>query len=140
MQNQFNILSIDPGRSKWGLAILNSSRQILANGVYSINEFPQKVLEMATEYEVKCVVLGNRTGSKQAREALLDGGLSHPIELVEEHNSTLEARELYFQRNPPPWYKAWIPRGLLVPSEDYDDCTAMILAYRYFDGKSETGR
>lgn len=54
------------------------------------------------------------------------------VELVDESSSTLEARSLYFEWNPPKGIWRLIPITMQSPSENYDDYTAIVLAKRYW--------
>lgn len=50
---------------------------------------------------------------------------------VEERNSTLEARALYWQEKPPRGWRRVLPLSLQEPPEPVDDFAAVVLARRF---------
>jgi RNase H-fold protein (predicted Holliday junction resolvase) len=80
--------------------------------------------------------MGNQTTSKQWQTKLKDKlKLSIDILLVDEKNSTLEARTRYWQIYPPKGLTRLIPPGLRVPPRPVDDIVAIILIERYLHNK-----
>ena len=128
------VLAIDPGASRWGLAVVSAEGECVAKRVVPSADGPAAVAELLREYSVRAVVLGDRTGASSALASLRGFGLHHQVELVPEHGSTLEARRLYFQCNPPRGIWMLIPRGLLIPPVPIDDYAAWVLALRYLEG------
>ncbi|MGC8834813.1 MAG: pre-16S rRNA-processing nuclease YqgF [Armatimonadota bacterium] len=125
------VLAIDPGASRWGLAVVSADGECAARRVVPSADGPAAVAEFLREYSVRAVVLGDRTGASSALASLRAFGLHHNVELVPEHGSTLEARRLYFQCNPPRGIWKLLPRGLLTPPVPIDDYAAWVLALRY---------
>ncbi len=129
------VLSIDSGTSKCGLAVVSKEEGTLHREVVSINELICHVLALKKEFPIEKVVVGDRTNSKRVAQVLFTAGLldsDDELVFIDEHLSTLEGRERYFQENRPRGLRRLIPRGLLVPREEYDDYAAVILAERYF--------
>ena len=124
------ILSIDPGNSKWGLAIVDHELKVHEQGIFPIDSLYNKVFEFTKSYNIDLIVLGNQTKSEHFFKVLSELGIE--ILLIDEKNSTLDAKDLFFELYPPKGLKKWIPRGLLYPQRDFDDVTAIILAQRYF--------
>jgi len=56
---------------------------------------------------------------------------------VEEAHSTEEARNLYWQENPPQGWRKLMPLGMLVPDVPLDAYAAVILVRRFLEGKDE---
>jgi len=78
-------------------------------------------------------VLGDQTGSKQWKqrlEALTD---APSVILVDERNSSLEARERYWQMFPPKGLSTLIPRGMRPIPRPMDDIVAILLIERYLN-------
>lgn len=125
------ILGIDPGRSKTGLAVVDQTGAILSRAIIETARLESAVKPLLLDWNIERVALGDSTSSKEARarlEAVLRGtGLL--VELVDEKNSTIEARGLYFQTFPP---RGW--RRLLLsfqtPPVPVDDFAAVIVARR----------
>ena len=136
MQNNFNILSIDPGLSKWGWAIVDGDHTVIAKGINPISELIDQVKQLHEKHAFKSIILGNATGSKAYLEKLQSIDATLTIELIDEALSTLEARALYFECNPRKGIWRLIPITMQSPSEDYDDYTAIILAKRYWNQSS----
>ena len=131
MQNNFSILAIDPGSSKWGWAIVDNQSIVIAHGINRFEELDKSVAELHKEYSFKCIILGNLTGSKEYYRCLSSNFSHLTIDFIDESNSTLEARKVYFEFNPPKGLWKLIPLSFQSPSEDYDDYTAIVLARRY---------
>lgn len=136
MQNNFNILSIDPGLSKWGWAIVNCDKIVIDQGINPTSDLINQVIELHEKHAFKSIILGNSTGSKAYLKKLECVDINLSIELIDEALSTLEARALYFECNPPKGIWRLIPITMQSPSEDYDDYTAIILAKRYWNQSS----
>jgi RNase H-fold protein (predicted Holliday junction resolvase) len=122
------ILAIDPGTSKCGIAVADQHGTILRGvvGVDAIGEFARGLM---ARYGPEVIVIGNRTGAREIAQ-LVGNGL--PIEFVDEHRSSEEARRRYWRYNKPTGWRRLLPTSLQVPPEPYDDIVAEILAERFF--------
>lgn len=133
------VIAVDPGREKCGIAIVHSTQGARYQKVIETLALTEKIANLAIAYSVYTVVLGNKTSSRAALEALntiIINGHKLNIVTVDEHLSTDEARKRYWQANPPKGLKRLIPVTLQVPPVPVDDYVAVILAERYFK-KSE---
>jgi RNase H-fold protein (predicted Holliday junction resolvase) len=76
--------------------------------------------------------MGNQTTSKQWKEKL-ESILSTQITvaMVDERNSSVEARDRYWQMYPPKGLTRLIPKSLRVPPRPIDDIVAILLIERY---------
>ena len=54
-----------------------------------------------------------------------------PITMVDERNSSVEARDRYWEMYPPQGLTRLIPQGLRVPPRPIDDIVAILLIERY---------
>ncbi len=134
MQNNFSILAIDPGSSKWGWAVVNHQSVVIAHGINRFEELNVRVTQLHEEYAFKSIILGDLTGSQEYYRNLIANCPHLTIDFIDESNSTLEARTVYFEFNPPKGLRKLIPLSFQSPSEDYDDYTAIVLARRYLKG------
>jgi len=76
------------------------------------------------------VIVGSGTTSKQVVHELRDRLPSIGILVVDEHNTSLQARERYWEHNPRRGLRRLLPATLQTPSEAVDDFVALILAER----------
>ncbi len=124
------ILAIDPGREKCGLAVVDGN-SVLMKMVINRQEIVSQVKAVLPSQGP--VVIGDRTGSKEFVSELL---LSMPhihdrVVLIDEHRSSVEARERYWRFYPPTGWRRLIPVSMQVPPEPIDDLVAVILAERH---------
>ncbi|MDR7529500.1 MAG: resolvase [Armatimonadota bacterium] len=124
------VLAIDPGREKCGLAVVRPGR-VLHREVVARDRLAWRVAELAGEYAVHVVVVGDATGSQEVLREV--SGLGRPVETVPERGSSLEARRRYFRDHPARGLARLIPEGLRVPPRPVDDYVAEILAERFLE-------
>ena len=125
-----NILGIDPGRDKCGVAVLNSAGEILFEKVIATEEFSIAVEKLSAQFDLKIAILGNGTTHKAA-EKILENFL--PVKVVDEKHTTEEARKLYWKKNPPTGWRKILPVSMQVPPEPVDGIVAEILAKRFLE-------
>ncbi|WP_017295253.1 pre-16S rRNA-processing nuclease YqgF [Geminocystis herdmanii] len=126
------ILGFDPGRDKCGLALVNNYKQILYNKVISSEDSIEIINDLINKYQPFKLVMGNQTTSKEWKKRLINNlNLSIEIVLVDEKNSTVEARQKYWEMYPPQGLTKLIPKGLRIPPRPVDDIVALILIDRY---------
>jgi RNase H-fold protein (predicted Holliday junction resolvase) len=131
------LLGIDPGRAKFGLALVHNLKE--GRVPLFLNVVPAEHLERELEkllkfWSVDRVILGDGTGSREilARLVLFFPG-EIPISLIDERNSSQEARLRYWQENPARGLLRLIPYSMRVPPEAYDQYVALILVERYLE-------
>ena len=94
------IISVDPGRSKCGLVLVDCERDRVLQGEVIATEAVLDTLQCWRQLApVERLVLGNGTASESLRNQL---PADLPIKLVDEHGTTLQARkthEPFFSRN-----------------------------------------
>lgn len=124
------ILAIDPGREKTGIAILKNS-DVLEHKIINSDELVQIIKSLLEKYIIKTIVMGNGTSSKKKYDLLKQEFIDRDIVLINEYRTTDEARKLYFQENPPKGWKKLIPLGMQVPSVPVDDYAAIVIGRKY---------
>lgn len=124
------ILSIDPGREKTGIAILKNS-DVLEHKIINSDELVQIIKSLLEKYIIKTIVMGNGTSSKKKYDLLKREFIDRDIVLINEYRTTDEARKLYFQENPPKGWKKLIPLGMQVPPVPVDDYAAIVIGRKY---------
>ncbi|MBD2393444.1 pre-16S rRNA-processing nuclease YqgF [Cyanobacterium aponinum UTEX 3221] len=127
-------LGFDPGRDKCGLAIVTIDKQILWHEVIKSEDAIASIQQLWSKYQPNKLIIGNLTTSQEWKQKIIDKlNLSSAIEFVDEKNSTLEARGLYWQMYPPKGLGRLIPQSLKVPPRPIDDLVAILLVQRYID-------
>ncbi|MGD8239861.1 MAG: Holliday junction resolvase RuvX [Armatimonadota bacterium] len=126
------VLAVDPGTEKCGLAVASADAGATHLAIVSTVELGATAAALVKEHKVGVIVVGDRTGSRAVAETLSSACPDAEVVLVDEHMSTLRARERYSQDNPPRGLARLVPRGLRVPPEPYDDYVALVLAEKYF--------
>jgi RNase H-fold protein (predicted Holliday junction resolvase) len=134
------ILGFDPGKDKCGVAIVDGQNPIYHRVVSSEKAIPT-LQQLMREYAIEVIVMGNLTTSKLWQQKLLTSlGADIPIVLVDEHNSTLEARTRYWQMYPPKGLQKLIPEGMRLPPRAIDDLVAILLVERYQNLKTDDAK
>ena len=125
------IVSIDPGSEKCGLAVITEAGAVRQLTIVATSELAEVVGRWVAETPVAQIIVGNRTGSRSVIERLAALGSAVPVTPVPEHNSTLMARDLYFEDHPPRGWRRLIPRGMQVPPVPVDDYAALAIAHAW---------
>lgn len=123
------VLSVDPGRDKCGLAIVDTQRGIVARGVVPAGTVGVIAREWVRQHRPQSIVIGAGTAVRQIRDALVEIGL--PVEVVPETNTTLRARARYFAEHPRRGWRRLVPTTLQTPPIPVDDYAAVLIAEDY---------
>ncbi|MGB7417492.1 MAG: pre-16S rRNA-processing nuclease YqgF [Thermosynechococcaceae cyanobacterium] len=126
------ILGFDPGRDKCGVAVMGRDRTLYWHEVVRSEDAIATLQALCNEYPISHFVIGNQTTSKQWQQRLQP--LKVEIVPVDERNSTLEARDRYWQMYPVSGLARLWPQGLRTPPRPIDDIVAILLIERYLDG------
>lgn len=132
------LLAVDPGREKCGVAIVTYARDVLEREIVSTPELPLRIAYYVGRYGVQVLVMGDRTGGREARDALRKSGFQLEITFVDEDRSSELGRRRYLLDHPPSGWQRLLPLGMREPDRAYDDYVAVILAERYLDGSRST--
>jgi len=127
------ILGFDPGRDKCGLALVETDGNIIYHQVVNSTEAVVTIKSWLSRYPVDQMVMGNQTTSQQWRDELSSCFPDLPIQMVDERNTTLEARDRYWQLYPPRGLMRLVPKGMRVPPRPVDDIVAILLVERSQD-------
>jgi RNase H-fold protein (predicted Holliday junction resolvase) len=132
------LLAVDPGREKCGLAVVTYLRETLEREIVACADLPLRVAYHVGRYGIEIIVLGDRTGAKEMRNALRQAGFRMEIAFVDEDRSSELGRRRFLLDNRGTGLNRFLPVGLRVPDRPYDDYVAIILAERYLDGSRST--
>ena len=123
------VLGVDPGRNKAGFALLDAAGGVLESGVVSVGSLVERLAALVASGGVAAIALGRGTTAAAVRERLLVLGV--PIHLVDEFETSRQARELYFREHPPRGWRRLVPAGLQMPPVPVDDYAAILIARRF---------
>lgn len=126
-----NILAIDPGREKTGIAVLNNDSDVLEHKIINSEDLISQIKNLFNDYVINLIVMGNGTSSRKKYNLLKQEFMDVKIVLIDEYRTTDEARKLYFQENPPKGWKKLIPLGMQVPPVPVDDYAAIVIGRKY---------
>jgi len=128
------VLAIDPGSSKCGMALVRN------NGGHSLDLLWRKIsprddiLKNIDEAEAKgafqTIVIGSGTTSRDLVAQIRDARPDLDLLIVDERDTTLQARERYWENTPRSGWRRLVPASLQTPPEPVDDFVALILAER----------
>ena len=141
------ILGIDPGRDKTGFAFVNSNGDLICSGIVNAEDREKFFDALTKQYDisnfvvegeykklfcsVKFIALGNGTKSQEFHEYLKNKLKSKcEIKLIDERNTTLEARKLYWKIHKPKFLEKLLPENMRVPKRILDDLAAWAIALR----------
>jgi RNase H-fold protein (predicted Holliday junction resolvase) len=127
------ILGFDPGRDKCGIAVMARDRNLVYQKVIPSSQALATMSQLCQQYPIQHIVLGNQTTSQmwlnQIKSLFSDDLIA--ISLVDERNSSLEARDRYWQLYPPQGLAQLIPQGMRIPPRPVDDIVAILLIERF---------
>ena len=124
------LLGVDPGTRKCGYAVLERlGAQPLTLGIAPLDEFRARLDQLRTTFSIDMVAIGHGTNAGVVSAAVHDAGL--PFALVDERETTLQARARFFVDHPPHGWRRLMPRGMLLPDRPIDDYAALLIAERY---------
>ena len=124
-----NVLGIDPGRDKCGVAVLTDGGEIIFQRVIATAELETTLKNLVAQNKIELAILGDGTTHKAAEKILRAAGLS--VQIVDEKHTTEEARRLYWKKNPPRGWRKLLPTSMQVPPEPVDGIVAEILVRRF---------
>lgn len=128
------ILAIDPGSAKCGMALVqrdpDGEIKLLWRAIARRDELESKLDEAEAAGPFSMIVIGSGTTSKDVTHAVREHLPSMGILIVDEKDTTLQARERYWEHNPRRGWRRLLPATMQVPPDPVDDFVAMILAER----------
>lgn len=123
------VLGVDPGTRKAGYALVGADGRICDRGVEEIGRLPERARMLMDGHQVVAIALGSGTNANGLLGEL--SALGVPVALVDERETTLRARALYFADHPPQGWRRLLPISMQVPPRPIDDYAAALIARRY---------
>jgi RNase H-fold protein (predicted Holliday junction resolvase) len=124
-------IGIDPGRTKCGIAVVDEHGARESIAVVSADAVGEHVAEAIAAGGVVAICIGDATASRQIAQLCKTRWPEIAVHVVDETNTTYQARRRYYEENPPKGLLRFVPRGLLVPSVPLDGYAAVLIVERY---------
>ncbi|HEY0868193.1 MAG TPA: hypothetical protein VGE01_12480 [Fimbriimonas sp.] len=132
------VFAIDPGTQKCGMAIVQrvseEKAKLLWRSVAPTSMVVPKLHEAYAAAPYQMIIVGSGTHSKQVVSTIREHLPSMGILVVDEKDTTYQARERYWEHNPRKGWRRILPATLQVPPGPVDDFVALILAERVLLG------
>ena len=132
--NSKTVLAIDPGSSKCGMALVCRNPEgkidVLWRSIAKRDQLIASIRDAQTVQPFDLMILGGGTNSNQVLATIRDELPGAPVLVVDEHETTMQARERYWIHNKRKGWRRLLPSTLQVPPEPVDDFVALILAER----------
>lgn len=132
------VLAIDPGSAKCGMALVKRANagelRILWRAVVPVEELAAALATAREQEPYSLVIVGGGTRSKETVATIRGVMPSMGVLVVDEKDTTLQARERYWEHNPRRGWRRLLPSTLLTPPVPVDDYVAYILAERVLQG------
>ena len=130
----FKFLSIDPGKCKCGLVLVDLNQKKVDQAIVLNTEFLSEYVKNLNSFEnISKVLIGNGTTSKQIIEKIKF--IKKDLIIVEEKNSSLRAKKRYFELFPIRGLKILLPREIFIINKNLDAVSALIILEDYCNDK-----
>jgi len=124
------ILGIDPGTRKCGFAVIEGLGKAPVDlGIARLEDFGSRLATLLHEHAIDRAAIGCGTNAETIVALVRERGV--PYVLVDERETTLQARARFFADHPPRGWRRLMPRGMLLPDRPIDDYAALLIAERY---------
>ena len=128
------MISIDPGKCKWGLVLVDLPKKKVDQAIVLNTEFlPNYVKNLNGSENISKVIIGNGTTSRQNIEKL--DFIRNDLIIVEEKNTTLRAKKRYFEIFPTRGLKSFLPKEIFIMNKNLDALSALIILEDYCNHK-----
>ena len=130
----FKLISIDPGKCKCGLVLVDFLEKKVDQAIVLNTEFlPIYVKNLNASENISKVMIGNGTTSRQNIEKL--DFIRNNLIIVEEKNTTLRAKKRYFEIFPIRGLKSFLPKEIFIMNKNLDALSALIILEDYCNHK-----
>lgn len=132
--NAKTVLAIDPGSSKLGMAVVHRGDkgqiELLWRAIQPREELLEGFKTASKHHRIEMVIVGSGTQSRSVVAEIREAAPSIGILVIDEKDTTMQARERYWEANERKGWRKLLPSTLQVPPDPVDDFVAMILAER----------
>ena len=127
-------ISIDPGKCKCGLVLVDINKKKIDQAIVVQSEYlVANVKRLIEVEEILKVIIGNGTTSKEYIQKL--DFIKKDLIIVEEKNSTFRAKKRYFELFPIIGFKNLLPRDIFIFNINLDAISALIILEDYCNYK-----
>jgi len=120
------LISIDPGKCKCGLVLVDLNKKKVNKAVVLNTELLPKYVKNLNSYEnISKVIIGNGTTSRQNTEKL--EFIKNDLIIVEEKNTTFRAKKRYFELFPTRGLRNFLPKEIFIMNKNLDAVSALII-------------
>jgi len=134
LETSKTVLAIDPGKSKCGLALVrryaDENIHLVWHAISPRENIIQALNDASKVEAYSLIVVGNGTTSKPLIHDIREAMPSMAILVVDEKETTLQARERYWEHNPKRGLLRIVPSTLIPPPVPIDDYAALVIAER----------
>ncbi len=124
------VISIDPGKSKCGLVLVEISEKKVYEAITLKSELLENYVRNLIDAEdISQIIIGNGTTSREIREKLYS--FKKEIITFEEKNTTYRAKARYFELFPISGLKFLVPREVFILNKNLDAISALIILEDY---------
>ena len=128
------VLAIDPGSSKCGMALASREDdgdiKVLWRAITPRDQVLKAIDSAQETQHFQTLVIGGGTTSRELVGEIRDACPGLGVLVIDEKDTTLQARERYWENTPRSGWRRLVPASLQVPPEPVDDFVALILAER----------
>ncbi|MDR3690920.1 MAG: hypothetical protein P4L46_16195 [Fimbriimonas sp.] len=132
--NEKTVLAIDPGTSKCGMALVKRNDhgkvELLWRAISPTASVVEKIKEARESDTFELIIVGGGTNSDRVVSEIRANEPGMAILVVDERDTTLQARERYWMVVKRVGWRRFLPSTLQLPPEPVDDFVALILAER----------
>ena len=133
-----HLLALDPGSDKIGTAVLNYKGEEKEKTIIKRDELIAHLREIFEHYNIREIISGNGTGSKELIELIEENFKEYKITLVEEEFTTEEAQKRYLKEKPMSNYEKLLRKFISWKvKKPLDDYAALIIGENYLKNTSE---
>lgn len=121
------ILAVDPGKDKFGLAVLENDGRIVDQLIVPAQTAEEDIEELSKKFPIEIIVIGESGSGRNFQKKMI----KHKTVLFPEKDTTWQARRRYWQENTPRGWLRLMPTSLRIPPRPVDDYAAVIIGERY---------
>ena len=128
------LISIDPGKYKCGLVLVDIKKKKIAQAIVLNTEFlPKYVRTLKSVENISKVIIGNGTTCKENIDKLKF--IKKDLILFEEKNTTYRAKKRFFELFPIRGLKILLPKEFFIMNKNLDALSALIILEDYCNDK-----
>ena len=126
----FKLISIDPGKCKCGLVLVDVNKKKVDQAIVLDTEFlPKYVKNLKSVENISKVIIGNGTTSKENIQKL--EFIKKDLIIYEEKNTTYRAKKRFFELFPLRGLQILLPKEFFIMNKNLDAVSALIIVEDY---------